>query len=473
MKEKIQEQSIFKRDDSELEPLEQVIKFLDECGKNDLIAKILETYSENSTNIEQYNMLAKLYLSIMDVENAERYVLKALSCAKTSEVEYNMRKNIVHAYNLLNYPEKALWYNNINLSMTPKDPECLFEKSFSLYLLNRKTEAKAVLDDIKTQEHELDEKLKDTLNFNYGTYDMYDGKFLKGLAGFLLNVKKLEIWFSPRELPYQFWNGGAYPGKTLILFMEGGGIGDEFITVRFMDNLKAMGFNPVFYTVRPDIAKVFNNCGYPAVTSIDDMPKDSMWTYAMQVPIWLKMDSPDVMRKDSYLYPSKERIDKFSFMKESKKFKIGVRWQGNTRNERSLHRQVYLKDIMKMLNEVYKDKDVEFYSLQVGDGSEDVLAYPEILDITNKITSYDDTLAILQNLDLVVTSCTSVLHASAIIGTETLALIPISEYFPWISPAPERSSVWYGDNLKLFRQVTTRKWDEPIEEMKQYLLNNE
>jgi ADP-heptose:LPS heptosyltransferase len=128
---------------------------------------------------------------------------------------------------------------------------------------------------------------------------------------------------------------------------------------------------------------------------------------------------------------------------------------------------------MKMLNEVYKDKDVEFYSLQVGDGSEDVLAYPEILDITNKITSYDDTLAILQNLDLVVTSCTSVLHASAIIGTETLALIPISEYFPWISPAPERSSVWYGDNLKLFRQVTTRKWDEPIEEMKQYLLNNE
>jgi ADP-heptose:LPS heptosyltransferase len=113
--------------------------------------------------------------------------------------------------------------------------------------------------------------------------------------------------------------------------------------------------------------------------------------------------------------------------------------------------------------------DAELYSLQIGDGEEETAKYSELIDISDKIKSYDDTLALMENLDYVITSCTSVLHASAIVGTKTLALIPISAYFTWVSPAPDNTSIWYPDNLRLFRQITPIKWDEPLAQLYNFL----
>jgi hypothetical protein len=189
----------------------------------------------------------------------------------------------------------------------------------------------------------------------------------------------------------------------------------------------------------------------------------------MQVPIYLNSTPESVKRTDAYLKPSQAAIDKFAFMQASTKLKVGVRWQGNAKNERDLHRKIYLDDVMTMLTDVYKDQDVEFYTLQIGDGVEEAAKWPELIDITDKIKSYDDTFAMMMNLDLVVTSCTSVLHASAISGVETLALIPLQAYFTWVSPSPGRTSIWYGDNLQLFRQVTPKVWAEPIAEIKEYI----
>ena len=80
-------------------------------------------------------------------------------------------------------------------------------------------------------------------------------------------------------------------------------------------------------------------------------------------------------------------------------------------------------------------------------------------------------------MDYVITSCTSVLHASAIVGTETLALVPISAYFTWVSPTtegrPENTSIWYDDNLKVFRQVTPNSWEEPLSELGKYLIETD
>jgi len=131
---------------------------------------------------------------------------------------------------------------------------------------------------------------------------------------------------------------------------------------------------------------------------------------------------------------------------------------------------------MNCLNSIFHDRnDIEFYSLQMGDGSDDAKKYPNLIDLTSEIKTYDDTLAFLENLDYVVTSCTSVLHASAIVGTKTLGLIPISAYFTWVSPAtPGRdsnTSIWYDDNLRLFKQTIPKDWTLPFEEIKGYFKN--
>ena len=460
------------------DPLSTIVNYLEKANQDKLASDVIDVFAsgveqlQNNTKIEHCNLLAKLYLDVRNIESAEYWALRVLGMASTSEQAYNARANLAKMYNNVNEPNKSLFYSNLNRVVTPSDPDTLLESVFSLYLLNRKDEAEQILRVLKDREVELDEHHQDIVNFNLGTYDLEKGHFIEGLKGFMLKGRKLNIWFSPRQLPYKFWDGGAYPGKTLILFAEGGGIGDEMLSVRFMDDLKEIGFKPVFYTSRQDLYNIFNANGYETIMSLENVPKDSLWTYFMQVPIYLN-SNPKKLLRNNYLQASISAKDKWKHIKDSKKLKIGVRWQGNAKNERDLHRKVPLDGIMKTLKETFKDKDVEYYSLQIGDGVEELRKYPELLDISGMINSFDDTLAILENLDLVITSCTSVLHASAIVGTPTFALIPISAYFTWVSPVgedrPDNTSIWYGDNLRLFRQVTPKKWDEPLEEMSNYL----
>ena len=454
------------------DPLSFVVNYLEKSGKDEVAEQVVDVFAKDSTMLEQFNLLAKLYLDLRASDKAEAFALKVLSLSENEEQRYNARANLAKMYNNINRPSDSLKYTELNRAITPNDPDTKLEKVFSLYLLNRKKEAEDILVEMKQSEHTLGERHRDIVNFNMGTYNLEKGNFLEGLGGFLLNVKKLELWFSPRELPFKFWNGGVYPGKTLIMFMEGGGIGDEMITVRFMDDLKKLGFNPVYYTQRPDLYRLFNRCGYKTVMSLDGMTKDSLWTYAMQVPLWIK-STPESIRRENYLFPSEEARNLWK-MDDTNKIRIGVRWQGNAKNERDLHRKVPLDDIMTMLHDTFKPEEVEYYSLQIGDGEEEAEKYPELdSSMCKGINSYDDTLALMENLDYVVTSCTSVLHGAAIVGTKTLALIPISAYFTWVSPPtegrPEDTSIWYGDNLRLFRQTKSMDWSEPLSKMKEFI----
>lgn len=460
---------------AENDPLSFVIEYLEKSNYDDLANQVIDVFAQGAATIEQNNLIAKLYLDIRNADKAEEYALKVLSMVNDPDSVYNCRANLAKLYNHLNEPEKSLYYSYQNQKVTPDDADTKLEIVFSLYLANRKKEAEDILRDMKANEYLLDDRHRAIVDFNLGTYNMEQGKFLEGFAGFVLNLKRLELWFSSRELPFKFWNGGNYPGRTLIMFMEGGGIGDEFITVRFMEDLKKAGFNPVYYTGRKDIAEMFNRCGFKAVSSLDGLPTDSLWTYAMQTPLWLKLKPEEIIRQN-YLFPSEESRKKWGFIKENKKLKIGVRWQGNSKNERDLHRKVPLSVIMDQLTETLKGIEVDYYSLQIGDGVEALDEYPDIINVSDKIETYDDTLALLENLDYVVTSCTSVIHAAAIVGTKTLGLIPISAYFTWLSPPTEgrddNTSIWYGDNLRIFKQVESKNWDKPLKDLGNYLIQD-
>jgi len=457
---------------AENDPLSIIVNHLEKSNEDALAEKVLDVFSRTARDIEEYNLLAKLYLDIRSNVKAVKYAELVLTESKDPNAMYSARANLGKLYNNINEPTKSLFYSKINAALNPGDVDTQLEMVFALYLMNKKEEAEKILRALKTQEDTLSEAHRDIINFNLGTYDLEQGKFIEGMKGFMLKGEKLKIWFSHRKLSYKFWDGGVFPGKTIILFAEGGGLGDEMLSVRFMEDLKNLGMRPLYYTSRRDMYELFNQCGYETVMNLEGVPADAMWTYFMQVPIWLDCKPEEVKRSDSYLYPNQSAVDKFAFMRESKKFKIGVRWQGNAKNERDLHRKIYLDDVMNMLTDVYKDRDVEFYTLQIGDGVDESAKWPQLIDITDKIKSYNDTFAMLQNLDLVVTSCTSVLHASAIAGVKTLGLIPIQAYFTWVSPSPGRTSIWYGDNLQLFRQVTPKTWKEPIQEIREYIIEN-
>jgi sulfotransferase len=105
------------------------------------------------------------------------------------------------------------------------------------------------------------------------------------------------------------------------------------------------------------------------------------------------------------------------------------------------------------------------YSLQ---RDSDIRDLPEsVVDLQNQIVTWDDTAAAIANLDLVITSCTSVAHLAAAMGKETWIIVPILPYHVWALPG-ERSP-WY-DSVRLFRQEVFGNWDAPLQKVKAELL---
>ena len=92
---------------------------------------------------------------------------------------------------------------------------------------------------------------------------------------------------------------------------------------------------------------------------------------------------------------------------------------------------------------------------------------PRVKDLSSELTTFEDLLGIMTNLDLIITSCTSVAHAAAALGKRTIILVPIMEYYTWVEG--KQTSSWYGDHLRLIRQVTPEIWKEAYTELREVL----
>ena len=154
--------------------------------------------------------------------------------------------------------------------------------------------------------------------------------------------------------------------------------------------------------------------------------------------------------------------EKYDWIK-SNKLKIGIRWQGNPDYDNDLHRSVPLKEIYESVKHI----DADFYSLQRDVGLEELTDFPGLIPLHDHMKSFEDTLSIIDHLDLVITSCTSIAHASASMGKKTFILIPISAYYTWTHSLEQ--SPWYSDNVTLFRQERPRTWKEPLLKLNQLL----
>jgi hypothetical protein len=217
--------------------------------------------------------------------------------------------------------------------------------------------------------------------------------------------------------------------------------------------------HPIWYTERQDLAEVFNRNGFYTITSLSQIPKEvqePLWTYPMQLPIHMNLEYKDLW-SGTYLSADDEYILKWDKILNKDKLRIGLRWSGNPDYDQDLHRTVPIYTLYETL----KDFDVNFYSLQ----KENQCGIPEITEL--EFESWDDTMGCIANLDIVITSCTSIAHMAAAMGKKVFIFVSISSYYTWCHSM--KQSPWYGDNVTLLRQERPRVWTEPIYQLKNIL----
>ena len=107
-------------------------------------------------------------------------------------------------------------------------------------------------------------------------------------------------------------------------------------------------------------------------------------------------------------------------------------------------------------------RGARFYSLQKGAGC-DELAGRELpanfVDLDREIADFDDTAAIIANLDLVVTCDTAVAHLAGALGKPVLTMLPFS--CDWRYGLAPHASPWYP-SMRLIRQATRGDWPDVV-----------
>lgn len=243
-------------------------------------------------------------------------------------------------------------------------------------------------------------------------------------------------------------------GKSVIISLEGG-YGDEIIHARFATSFKRLGAENVYLAADGSLHSLFERI--EGVTecilrSETHTVHHDYWMPGFSAG-WLAGHTFENLPRDPYLTARRETVDMWKAVIKSDKKKVGIRWAGNPKFE---HQQ-FRRFPEKFMTQLAEYDGIQLYSFQ---RDNNLVELPEsVYDLRDILLSWEDTAAAIMNLDLVITSCTSIAHLAGALGKETWVVVPILPYHTWALNAPHSTTSAFYDSVKVFRQQKKDVWN--------------
>lgn len=430
-----------------IEYVKPVIMDLINCDERQKAWELIDFYFSHAKSLEDYDTLGYAALKADKRDTYLECAEATYALARTPEQLYTTRINLYKAYNMMNQPEKALHYIDINLQINPEDFETNAQKAFNTSLSGQKEAADKMLEDLVLKHPDKADKMEAAFSGKY----LRNGELSRGIKSFIESTDETKGVFV-ETLRMKKWNGIISPGKTI--YVEGaGGIGDEIINIRFLDQLRKLGMRPILYSTgkyRKDIDDLFIRHGFEIVRETFSIDTRCSWVPMMSLPSYMNATEDDLW-KGTYLTPLRQSKNKI----DSDKFKIGIKCSGNPYFGQDEYRKIPVETMLKYLPE-----EAEIYYID-----KEEKKHPRLIDLSDRIENWEDTLDFIDQMDCIVSSCTSLVHAAGAIGKTTFVAIPIAEYYIWTTSRRDTSTPWYGDNFQIIKQTKVRDWHKPLSEI--------
>lgn len=267
----------------------------------------------------------------------------------------------------------------------------------------------------------------------------------------------------------KLWQGEDIQDKTIYTYYEAG-FGDVLMFARYLPLLQKK-CKKIVFKPQVQLTELFRE-NFPDIHTMSYFEPEQNLHFDYHIPILslpyalgLDEDSMFVL-KSGYLKPNSEKTQSYKArFFDNNKFKIGIKWQGNTTYD--WDRVIDVKEFVKL----FKVPDTKFYSFQTFEGSEGVeelKKYYDIEDIGKTLTNFSDTAAAVQNLDLVICNDTSLVHIAGALGKPCWVLLPYLYNWRWHQDLTKCD--WY-DSVKLFRQPEPGDWDSVFDDLYKELVN--
>jgi hypothetical protein len=299
--------------------------------------------------------------------------------------------------------------------------------------------------------------------FNRGWHLIHRGDFQNGFKC-LEYGRLLDVYGNGRiNTTKPIWDQSDLNGKTVLINLEAG-CGDNIIYARFATEVWKRGGKCILCCDKSLHSLFMRIPGVNSCITTDQIPSTDhdFWIPGFSCS-WLFGHDKDTIPNKPYIFPMDNSVDIWEkLLNTDKKYKVGIRWSGNPQFE---HQQFRIFPPKKLIN-LHKDFDnIQFYSLQV---HSDLIDLPDgVVDLRHLLISWEDTASCIDNLDLVITSCTSIAHLASAMGKQTWVIVPILPYHIWAYG--EHHSPWYQKTTKIFRQEVFGDWEDPFDSIKKEL----
>jgi Flp pilus assembly protein TadD len=299
------------------------------------------------------------------------------------------------------------------------------------------------------------------------------GDFERGWEGYEWRWKGAEkLAASVPGLNAPRWEGEPAQGRVVLLYGEQG-FGDELQFVRHARQVAARGAR-VWLLAQPPLRRLFSRL--PEIERVyafgDPIPPFDLHCPLLSLPRALGVRLESIPREVPYLSAPSASVSRWRRrIGHEPRLKVGLAWAGGAREDDPEAMRVDARRSLRLarLAPLAGIPGVRWFSLQKGPPAEQAAAPPEGMELTDwsgELEDFEDTAALIECLDLVLSVDTAVAHLAGALGRPVWVLSRFDGCWRWLDGRAD--SPWYP-TMRIFRQQAPLDWSAPLDEVAQSL----
>jgi tetratricopeptide (TPR) repeat protein len=303
--------------------------------------------------------------------------------------------------------------------------------------------------------------------WNKGLVLLKLGRFEEGWVLYEERLKgSLSFPLARHELLYNFIEVDKLTDKSVLLFSEQG-IGDTIQFYRYVKKIANLDAR-VTVAVQKSLVDLLSLSKplWNIVNIEGALPACDYRASLLSLPFVLQENSIDINADNPYIFSSPIKVSEWkNRLGPKQKAIVGIVWSGNTLFKENGKRSIPLLQMISFL-----PSDLQYVSLQKELSDFDLKALEKNAFISNYssyLTDFNETAALIDCLDLVITVDTSIAHLAGAMGKRAWLLLSDNADWRWFIDT--ESSPWYP-TIKIFRQEEAGDWSRALKRVELELI---
>ena len=245
------------------------------------------------------------------------------------------------------------------------------------------------------------------------------------------NTKTLEIIqkFQPKE-----WSGENLNNKKICIISEQG-IGDNIQFFRYLYNIKEKYNAEIIFYTEQKLQHLFSNSPFKIICNLNEINNIDYYQHLLSLPGIFFKQKKEIQKNIPYIKIDLKNDAKWK--KKLSKFKkpvIALNWQGDKNflfdDTRSIKLSYFKRLIqIKKYNFISVQKNFGSEQIKLNKFSDKIEDLAQEIDQNNK--TFEDTISILNNVDMLITSDTAIAHLAGTMQINTYLLLNYNPEWRW------------------------------------------